>query len=127
MSTNGTTITRIRVQYHASVGEKVEVAKLPIEHGADVNCPDRTGWTPLHAALRHGHVDAIHTLLSHEVMNDKNETLLLGLAKEKLLDGWIALRKNNPNPSGSLGCLSVRSTLEINVDETSSRLSSYAG
>ena len=40
----------------------------------------------------------------------------MDLAKEKLLDGPIALHKNNL--SGSLGCLSVRFALQINVNET---------
>jgi uncharacterized protein len=43
----------------------VEIAKLLIEYGADVNSPDRTGWTPLHIALQYGLIDLVHFFLDH--------------------------------------------------------------
>ena len=49
----------------APVGRVVEIAKLLIEYGADMNLPNRTGWTPLHKASYDGFADVVHLLLDH--------------------------------------------------------------
>jgi len=43
----------------------VEVAKLLLEHGADLNAKNKYGWTPLHYAALNGRVDIVATLLEH--------------------------------------------------------------
>jgi cytohesin len=43
----------------------VEVAKLLLEHGADLNAKNEGGWTPLHLAALNGRVDIVATLLEH--------------------------------------------------------------
>jgi ankyrin repeat protein len=43
----------------------VEVAKLLLEHGADLNAKNESGWTPLHKAAFWGRVDIVATLLEH--------------------------------------------------------------
>ena len=43
-----------------------EVARfLIIEHGADLNCCDKLGWTPLHTAAQNGHLDIVQLFLDH--------------------------------------------------------------
>ncbi|EDV28508.1 uncharacterized protein TRIADDRAFT_51493 [Trichoplax adhaerens] len=34
-----------------------------IGEGAEVNVVDNCGWTPLHEACNHGHIDAVHTII----------------------------------------------------------------
>ncbi len=43
----------------------VEVAKLLLEHGADLNAKNEGGWTPLHLAALNGRVDIVASLLEH--------------------------------------------------------------
>ena len=43
----------------------MDVDKLRVEHGADVNASDKAGCTPLHVALIDGHVEAIALLTQH--------------------------------------------------------------
>jgi ankyrin repeat protein len=52
---------------HATLFEEghIEVAKLLIERGADVNALDEEKWTPLHFASRFGHLDVAKWLLAH--------------------------------------------------------------
>lgn len=41
------------------------VARLLLEHGADISARDDKGFTPLHVAVHHGRVEVIHVLLKH--------------------------------------------------------------
>ena len=41
----------------------VDVAKLLIKAGADINKGDRIGWTPLHEAVRNGHENVANLLI----------------------------------------------------------------
>jgi len=44
---------------------RLEVARLLLEHSADVNARDDDGWTPLHFAAYNDHVDVAELLLRH--------------------------------------------------------------
>ena len=46
---------------------EVDVARLLIDKGADVN---KTGWTPLHYAASKGHLELIHILLDEDAYID---------------------------------------------------------
>jgi ankyrin repeat protein len=52
---------------HATLFEQghIEIAKLLIERGADVNALSDDKWTPLHFASRFGHTKAVTWLLAH--------------------------------------------------------------
>ena len=43
----------------------VEIARLLLQNGADVNARDDNGFTPLHIAAMHGHVDILHLLVEY--------------------------------------------------------------
>jgi ankyrin repeat protein len=45
--------------------ERSNLAKVLIEHGANVNSQDTDNWTPLHFASKDGYVDAARLLLDH--------------------------------------------------------------
>jgi ankyrin repeat protein len=51
----------------AAINNQLELAKLLIEQGADVNKP---GWTPLHYAATRGHREMMRLLLDHEAYID---------------------------------------------------------
>jgi ankyrin repeat protein len=49
----------------ASTYGYVEVARILIEHGADVTAKAVNGWTPLHEASKRGHIDVAGFLVEH--------------------------------------------------------------
>ena len=51
----------------AAINNQLELAKLLIEQGADVNKP---GWTPLHYAATRGHREMMRLLLDHDAYID---------------------------------------------------------
>ena len=61
MKTNG--------QHFTSAAEKghghVDVAKVLIQNGADVNAVDEDKWTALHFAAENGHVDVAKVLIQN--------------------------------------------------------------
>mmetsp|Transcript_37040 Transcript_37040/g.47864 ORF Transcript_37040/g.47864 Transcript_37040/m.47864 type:complete len:479 (+) Transcript_37040:100-1536(+) len=56
-------IGRTALHWAAAKG-KVEAVGLLLRSGADVNCIDASGWTPLHCALMHGHVATATALIN---------------------------------------------------------------
>lgn len=48
---------------HKGKTASMTMAKLLVEHGAKVNVAQQGGWTPLHQAADHGHVELAHYLL----------------------------------------------------------------
>lgn len=44
---------------------RLEMVRLLLEAGADVNCQDEDGSTALMCASEHGHVDIVKVLLAH--------------------------------------------------------------
>jgi hypothetical protein len=56
------------------------IAKLLLEHEADVEAKGNDGWTPLHLALYHGHADVVKLLLEHKAN-----------VEVKDIDGWTPL------------------------------------
>ena len=51
----------------AAINNQIELAKVLIQRGADVNKP---GWTPLHYAATRGHRDMMRLLLEHDAYID---------------------------------------------------------
>jgi ankyrin repeat protein len=51
----------------AAINNQIELAKVLIDRGADVNRP---GWTPLHYAATRGHREMMRLLLDHEAYID---------------------------------------------------------
>ncbi|MEM2056872.1 MAG: ankyrin repeat domain-containing protein [Thermoproteota archaeon] len=43
----------------------LEMVKLFVEHGADVNIRNRLGETPIFLACRNNHIDVVHYLIEH--------------------------------------------------------------
>ncbi|MGZ4135107.1 MAG: ankyrin repeat domain-containing protein [Tumebacillaceae bacterium] len=60
---------------HAALaGRRTEVAKLLVEHGADINNVAGGGWTPLHLAAANGDAEMVDILLTREAQfNLKND------------------------------------------------------
>jgi ankyrin repeat protein len=55
-----------RPLHWAATFGKIDIMRLLIDAGADVNAPNlRSAWTPLHDAAWHGHPDAIDVLIQH--------------------------------------------------------------
>lgn len=51
---------------HASTaGRHVEIVRLLVENGADVNARQQQGWTPLHGAAQNGDAEIVQLLLEH--------------------------------------------------------------
>ena len=42
---------------------RTDIAKLLLEHGADVNIPNKNGWTPLFSAIEHDDIDTMKLFL----------------------------------------------------------------
>ena|SRR5689334_11338047 len=59
-------VNEMRVQplHSAAASRNVEICRLLIAAGADVNAKQRDGFTPLHAAAQHGDVELVELLLS---------------------------------------------------------------
>ena len=51
----------------AAINNQLDLAKLLIERGADINRP---GWTPLHYAATRGHLDMMHLLIENDAYID---------------------------------------------------------
>jgi uncharacterized protein len=51
----------------AAINNQLDVAKVLIERGADIN---RKGWTPLHYAATRGHTEMMRLLLDHDAYID---------------------------------------------------------
>lgn len=47
----------------ASVGGNKDLVELLLEHGADPDCSDETGWTPVMCAACAGRLDAVRLLV----------------------------------------------------------------
>jgi hypothetical protein len=51
--------------YFAAYNGHVEIARLLLQNGAEVNAKGYDGWTPLHFAANHGNVDILHLLVEN--------------------------------------------------------------
>ena len=49
----------------ASYNGHIEIARLLLQNGAEVNVRNNYGWTPLHFAAFQGHVDILHLLVEN--------------------------------------------------------------
>lgn len=63
VSTASSNAQRVTPLHSAVAGKYLEIARVLIAHGADVNAVQQGGFTPLHAAAQHGHVQMIDVLL----------------------------------------------------------------
>jgi ankyrin repeat protein len=61
MQIPGTTATKLHCIWRC----KREVARVPLEHGADANAGNVGSWTPLHGTSKGGHLNAVRILLKH--------------------------------------------------------------
>lgn len=50
---------------HAAAAGAIDIVRLFLEKGADVDAPDRVGRTPLHVACRVGYDDVVAALIDH--------------------------------------------------------------
>ena len=68
----------------------LKIARLLLNHGADLSVTDYEGWTPIHAAARSGYREIVEQLLEHganiEVRNKKRQTPLHEACKNGKLD-----------------------------------------
>jgi len=53
-----------RGRYAVHEASRVDVVRLLVRHGADLNVYDDDGQTPLHIACRHNNVQVLHELVS---------------------------------------------------------------
>ena len=70
------------------------VARLLLEHGADVNALSNDSSTPLHFAARRGRIEVVHVLLEHGAnagAEDDNGRTALQVAPYRLLDEFMKL------------------------------------
>jgi ankyrin repeat protein len=75
--------------HSAVAGNYVDIAKLLIENGANVNVKQQAGVTPLHSAAQNGNIDMLILLLEHGAdLNVRMEggKLPADLAREKGFD-----------------------------------------
>ncbi len=107
---------RCTLLHHAAYGGRIEVARLLVEKGADVNATEANGYTPLHVACGEQHVEMAKFLLSNgSVPSLKvrdawgNTPLILTVATRKEKAGWILIKHgavavNDPasNPAAQL-------------------------
>jgi ankyrin repeat protein len=52
--------------HFAAAQDNNRIVLLLLQHGADINCTDFQGWTPLHAAVDTNAFDVVTTLLEHK-------------------------------------------------------------
>ncbi len=81
----------------ADMGNLITARKL-IQLGADVNAPDQEGFTPMHLAIRHSHVQIVQLLLDREAnvnaVADNGQTPLFFAAYYSRTD-LVSLLLNN--------------------------------
>jgi hypothetical protein len=78
---NGEGLTSL---HYACEYNRPEIVDLLIEFGGDsliINAADKYGWTPLHCAVHHGHIQCVKRLLAHpsiqiEAVNKQGKTAL---------------------------------------------------
>ena len=63
----------------AAAKGNVDVVRLLIERGAEVDSRDRWGWTPLHNASRFGHLEVSRVLVDHGANVNARKQRLNGL------------------------------------------------
>jgi hypothetical protein len=68
--------------HYAAVNGHVEIARLLLQNGADVNVKSDDGFTPLHDAAFNGHVDILHLLVENGADLEAQDS-----------DGWRALHE----------------------------------
>lgn len=56
---------RVQPLHAAAAGRHLEIARLLLTHGADVNARQQSGFAPLHAAAQNGQADLVRLLLAH--------------------------------------------------------------
>jgi hypothetical protein len=71
---------RTPLHFAAMIGH-VEIARLLLQNGAEVNVKSKYGTTPLHSAAFQGHVDILHLLVENGADLEAQDT-----------DGWRALQ-----------------------------------
>ena len=71
----------------------IDMMRLLIEHGEDINEKDRCGWTPIHIASWNGNVDAMQLLLEHKAdINEVDRNKRTSLQKASTMGRVNAVR-----------------------------------
>lgn len=87
----------------------LDVVALLVNHGAEVTCKDKKGYTPLHAAASNGQISVVKHLLNLgvEVSYDSGIT-------PWCICGFSVVRKLNPVSLWVFCCSEIKSCLHFN-------------
>jgi ankyrin repeat protein len=72
---------------------KVDVVRLLIERGAEVDSRDKWGWTPLHLASRYGHLEVSRVLIDHGANVNARKHESLDSATSSAYNGHLGIVK----------------------------------
>lgn len=83
--------------HSAAASKHIDVARLLLEHGANVNAKQQVGWTPLHSAIHNRHAEMIILLLNYgadvHLANDEGLTPIYLAEKAGYSEGSELLQK----------------------------------
>ncbi|CAG2108974.1 unnamed protein product [Medioppia subpectinata] len=66
LDVNATTGDGLTALHQMAIDDNLVMCSWLLDNGADVNCRDNEGWTPLHASASCGHSAVVNALLSRE-------------------------------------------------------------